>query len=120
MGNDHVATWAKSKALDGFFEPVDDMDTVAALKSIADWVDANTHYKRPAKSAFLDCADPWLIAAAVASKATIVTYEIRDPDNRSRIKIPDVAHAFNVDCIPPYAMLRVLQCLLQFDHANCN
>jgi hypothetical protein len=118
-GNDHVAAWASNTALDGFFETVDGTNTVGAYKTIAQWVEANTHYKRPAKSAFMSGADPWLIAAAIASKATIVTYEIRDPDNRARIKIPDVAHQFQIPCIPPFAMLRALKCLLQFDGAAC-
>ena len=82
-------------------------------------MEENTHYKRPAKNTFMGGADPWLIAAAMASNATIVTYEIRDPDNRARIKIPDVAHQFRILCIPPFAMLRALKCLLQFDGAGC-
>jgi hypothetical protein len=118
-GKDHVAEWATNSAPDGFFEAVDDENTVSAYKSIAEWVEAHTHYKRPAKNVFMGGADPWLIAAAMASKATIVTYEVRDPDNRARIKIPDVAREFKVACIPPFAMLRALKCLLQFDGGGC-
>jgi hypothetical protein len=118
-GNDHVAEWVNNTAPDGFFEAVDDANTVTAYKAIAHWVEANEHYKRPAKNVFMSGADPWLIAAAMASKATIVTYETRDPDNRARIKIPDVAREFKVVCIPPFAMLRSLKCLLQFDGAGC-
>jgi Domain of unknown function (DUF4411) len=118
-GKDHIAHWITNTAPDSFFIAVDDDVTVGAYKSVAGWIEANTHYKRPAKSSFMSGADAWLIASAIASKATIVTYEKRDPDNRARIKIPDVAHNFGIDCTPPYAMLRALKCLLQFDAAGC-
>lgn len=50
-------------------------------------------------------ADPWVIAHAWSTGATVVTKEM--PSNSvKRIKIPDVCRAFNVRCIDDFAFLK--------------
>ena len=51
-------------------------------------------------------ADPWVIAHALAEKATVVTKEMMTGAGSTRIKIPDVCGTFNVRCINDFAFVR--------------
>ena len=68
-------------------------------------------YKQAVKDSwFLDrtVADSWLIAAALAYDGTIVTLETqKKPDAKKRLLIPNIASAFNVECIDAVKMLRL-------------
>ena len=44
-------------------------------------------------------ADPWVVAHALHTGATVVTKETPSPPGTKRIKIPDVCRAFSVRCI---------------------
>lgn len=48
-------------------------------------------------------ADPWVIAHAMAERATVVTKEGFAP---RKIKIPDVCRAYNVPCIDDFEFVR--------------
>lgn len=55
----------------------------------------------------------WLIAAAMVHGYIIVTFERSDGNltatmKRGKVKIPDVARHFNVECIDLYEMMRRL------------
>lgn len=54
-------------------------------------------------------ADFWLFASAYRHGATIVTAEVGAPNGVKKVKIPDVAHHFNVPVITPLDFLHVLQ-----------
>lgn len=68
-------------------------------KALAEWSDNNR-------------ADAWLVAAAMAFKYTLVTFE--RPNNSlgtnktSHPKIPDIAAIFDINCIDLYTMMREL------------
>ena len=51
-------------------------------------------------------ADPWVIAHALAEKATVVTKEMITPAGSKRIKIPDVCDTFSVRCINDFEFVR--------------
>ena len=100
---DEVATWAKQQN-EAFFLPIDE-DVLPALQSIAAWTNAHTRYSESAKADFLDSADFYLVAQALAGKHTVVTNE-RSAESVHRIKIPDACIAQKVACVSPWEMLR--------------
>lgn len=63
-------------------------------------------YKPEAVTEFLSVADSWMVASANSRDFKIVTYEAGAPNGTKRVKIPDAAQAFGVQCIDPIQMLR--------------
>lgn len=61
-----------------------------------------------ARRRFLDRADPWVIAHAIAEGGAVVTLEMRDPEISQQVKIPNVCDQLNVRSINTYQMLREL------------
>ena len=53
-------------------------------------------------------ADGWLVAYAQAHNLTLVTQEVRNPDIKKRVPIPNVCEQFNVNFINTFDMLRQL------------
>ena len=99
---DELSEWAAAHA-DLFLTP--SQDTVAALGEVADWV-ANQDYTPTAIDTFLQVADYYLIAEAVARDHDVVTHEI--PANSvNRVKIPNVCIGLGVKCLTPFEMLNV-------------
>ncbi|MBN2463643.1 MAG: DUF4411 family protein [Dehalococcoidia bacterium] len=58
---------------------------------------------------FLRGADPWTIAYAKALGGRVVTFETKATRIYSKIKIPDVADQFGVECINLHKMLAELK-----------
>ena len=63
-----------------------------------------------ARRRFLDRADPWVIAHAGVDGGTVVTSEVRVPENSGKVKIPNVCDQLQVPVrsINVYQMLREL------------
>lgn len=101
-GDDELAVWVKQRG-DAFFVPAGSA-TVPALGAVTNWVYGHG-YEPAAISTFLQVADYFLVAQAVAGRHTVVTHEIAS-DSRRRIKIPDVCLGLGVRCITPFSMLR--------------
>ena len=57
---------------------------------------------------FMNRADPWVIAHAIAQGGTVVSLEGCAPNTSTKVKIPNVCSHFNVTCINTYQMLREL------------
>jgi hypothetical protein len=104
-GSDDLAEWAKLRKDSGMFVPPSDM-VQATFRQIADYVNAD--FPQPQAQAFLDGADPWVIAEAKVGNAIVVTHEILVPPNSSKVKIPNICQHFQVDCHNVYRMLRDL------------
>ena len=102
VGNDDLATWAGQRD-EKFFLPPDDV-TIPALATTAEWV-RQQKYRPAAISAFLQDADYYLIAFALAHGYVVVTHEIAS-DGVNRVKIPTVCIGLKIKCISPYQMLR--------------
>ena len=101
---DALAEWARSRRSELFAEP--DEDVQAEFVRVADHVD--THYDRSEAAAFLDGADPWIIAHAIAHGGVVVTSETRAGPEAKKPKIPNVCDVFHVKPVHYYDMLREL------------
>ena len=100
-GDDELAEWAAARG-DGFFLPPDDA-VVPALHTVSDWA-SGQGYQPAAVATFLQVADYWLVAHALAHRCIIVTHEV-PADTASKIKIPNACIGLDLRCISPYEML---------------
>lgn len=102
-GQDELAQWADTLG-DGFFlKP--DAATLPSLTTVATWVTGQPNYSPAAKNTFLQVADYYLVAQALAGRHTVVTHE--RPNNSIHIvKIPSVCLGVGVTFMNPFDMLR--------------
>ena len=70
------------------------------------WVYGNDQFTDAAKDKFGRVADGWLAAYAKESGAVVVTDEVKNPDIKKDVPIPNLCDEFGVRCINTYAMLR--------------
>lgn len=101
-GADDLATWAEARG-DGFFLRPDDA-VVPALRTVSDWATGGG-YHPAAVATFLQVADYWLVAHALAHCCIIVTHEV-PADTIRKIKIPNACIGLGLRCINPFEMLR--------------
>jgi hypothetical protein len=101
-GDDDLANWAKARG-SAFFVPPDN-PVVPALARVSEWANGQT-YERAAIATFLQVADYWLVAHALAHRCTVVTHEV-PADTIRKIKIPNACIGLTIPCINPYEMLR--------------
>ena len=101
-GQDELAKWAEERG-DGFFLKLDDA-VLPVLRTVSDWA-SNQGYQAAAVATFLQVADYWLIAHALAHNCTVVTHEV-PADTIRKIKIPNACIGLGLRCVNPYAMLR--------------
>lgn len=104
---DKVSDWVEVNK-STLFTIASDEEIQSRFIEIADFVNSHPTYKASEKDRFLDGADPWLIATASVMGLTIVTHETLAPSNSKKVKIPNVAREFGVNCISPYEMIRRL------------
>ncbi len=88
--------WVKNNLPAGFFITTVDEGVISAYEEIMLWAQRNSQYFDQAKAKFATEADGWLVAYAMANRATIVTNEQPRPQSRNRILLPDVCAQFNV------------------------
>jgi hypothetical protein len=101
-GNDQLSTWAAERGDAFFLKP--DPKMAPALAQISTWV-TGQGYDPAAVNTFLQVADYYLIAHALAHGHTIVTHE--KPDGAvKKVKIPNVCIGVGVKCVTPFEMLR--------------
>jgi len=102
-GDDDLAQWASERG-DGFFlKP--DAAALAGLGTVAAWVNGHANYSPAAKNTFLQIADYYLVAQALARKHVVVTHE--KPENSvHRVKIPNVCIGLGLKFMTPFEMLR--------------
>lgn len=101
-GADELATWATERGAEFFVKP--DAAMLPALSSVSAWA-SGQHYEPAALNTFLQVADYYLVAYALAHGYTVVTHEIASTSAK-RIKIPDACIALGVKCMTPFEMLR--------------
>ena len=101
-GDDELSEWALDRGNSFFLPP--DQATIPALKQVSAWI-SDKNYSIQAIDKFLEVADYYLVAQALAGKHAIVTHEI--PSNsRCRIKIPNACIGLGIKCLTPFQMLR--------------
>ena len=101
-GQDDLADWAKGRD-DSFFLTPDDA-VMSKLHTVGDWA-STSGYTQHATATFLNTADSWLIAHALAQDYVVVTHEVR-ADTSRKVKIPNACDHFYLQCITPFEMLR--------------
>jgi hypothetical protein len=102
VGGDDLSNWAVQRGSTFFLPP--DQRMLTTFATIGEWVQ-NQNYSPAGVSAFLQDADYYLIAYALAHNHVVVTHEIAS-DGTKRVKIPNVCIGVNVKCMTPFAMLR--------------
>lgn len=101
-GADELADWAAGRGNGFFLRP--DNTVVSALNTVSDWA-SGSGYQPAAVATFLQVADYWLVAHALAHDCTVVTHEV-PVDTVRKIKIPNACIGLGVPCMNPYQMLR--------------
>ncbi|MCY3926075.1 MAG: DUF4411 family protein [bacterium] len=71
-------------------------------------LDAGEGYREHAVEDFMSCADPFLVGAAAAVGATIVTLETPAGASRKKVKIPDACSHLEVPYEDTFEMMRNL------------
>lgn len=101
-GADELAAWADQRGGGFFLKPDEAM--LPALQTVSQWV-AGRNYAPAAVSTFLQVADYYLVAQALAHGHTVVTHEIPS-DGVKKVKIPTVCIGLGVRFMTPFEMLR--------------
>lgn len=102
-GQDDLSQWADGLG-DGFFlKP--DAAVIPALTTVATWVTGQQTYSAAAKNTFLQIADYYLVAQALAGRHVVVTHE-RPNNSIHVVKIPSVCLGVGVTYVTPFEMLR--------------
>jgi hypothetical protein len=101
-GGDDLSDWATARGRTFFLTPDDPV--VPALGSVSAWATGQT-YEAAAIATFLQVADYWLVAHALAHDFVVVTHEVPS-DSTRKIKIPNACIGLSLTCISPYEMLR--------------
>jgi hypothetical protein len=102
-GDDDLAAWAAKRGPDFFLRPVPAI--VPALGKVSSWA-TGQRYEPAAVSTFLQVADYYLVAHALAHGHTLVTHEVASASTK-RIKIPDAGIGLGVKYMTTYEMLRI-------------
>ena len=101
-GGDDLSDWTTARGRT-FFLPPDDT-VVPALVRVSAWA-TGQKYEPAAIATFLQVADYWLVAHALAHDFVVVTHEIPS-DSTRKIKIPNACIGLSLTCVSPYEMLR--------------
>lgn len=104
-GADELTDWSRQQAA-GLFRATD-ASVVAQFGAVSQWA-YGQQYEQTAINTFLQVADYYLIAHALAGSHTVVTHELPSNSTR-RIKIPNVCAGLNLRFMTPYMMLRTEQ-----------
>lgn len=101
-GDDELSEWAAQRGPEFFLKP--DASMLSVLGKISNWV-TSQHFEPAAVTTFLQVADYYLVAHALAHGDTIVTHE-KLRDSRKKVQIPNVCIGLGIKCMLPYEMLR--------------
>jgi len=101
-GADELSTWAAQQGAGFFLRPAPSV--LPSLAQVSNWA-TNQGYEPAAVNTFLQVADYYLVAQALADGHTVVTHERAAPSTK-KIMIPNVCIGLNVACMTPFEMLR--------------
>ncbi|HEX3070342.1 MAG TPA: DUF4411 family protein [Thermoanaerobaculia bacterium] len=99
---DDLADWIDQRD-PSFFLAVD-ATSFPSLSAVSGWATGN-RYDQAAVITFLQIADYYLVAQALAGKHTVVTHEVPSATTR-KIKIPDACIGLGISFMTPFQMLR--------------
>lgn len=101
-GADELAGWAAARGNGFFLKP--DAAILPALATVSSWA-TGQNYEPAAVSTFLQVADFYLVAHALAHGHVVVTHEVAAASTK-KIKIPNACIGVGVKCMSPFEMLR--------------
>lgn len=101
-GADDLTVWARARG-QAFFLPPDNA-VLPALARVSAWA-SSQKYDPAAVATFLQIADYWLVAHALAHGHVLVTHEVPS-DGLKKIKIPNACVGVGVQVMSPFEMLR--------------
>ncbi len=101
-GSDDLSKWAEKMGNRFFLAPDDAM--IEALSKVSKWVHGQ-NYRTAAIHVFLQDADYYLVAYALAHGHVLVTHEVAS-DGVRQVKIPNVCLGVQVKFKNPFEMLR--------------
>lgn len=101
-GSDELTEWASVRG-EAFFLPADEA-MLRSMPRVSEWATGQS-YRPAAVSAFLQDADYYLVAHALAHGHVVVTHEVASDGVRA-VKIPNVCIGLRIKCMTPYEMLR--------------
>lgn len=99
---DELAIWASQRGPEFFLKP--DAAILPALTSVSAWVTSQS-YEPVAVNTFLQLADYYIVAHALAYNHAVVTHEVVSTTVK-KVKIPNVCIGLNIKCMTPFEMLR--------------
>ena len=99
---DDLSIWAAKHGPNFFLKP--DAAILQVLGSVSSWA-SSQNYAPAAVNTFLQVADYYLVAHALAHGHTIVTHEVAS-NSINKIKIPNACIGLGIKCMTPYEMLR--------------
>lgn len=100
---DELSQWVDTHGEGFFLKP--DEQIFPAYGKVSNWVNEQD-YEQAAVNTFLQDADYYLVAHALAYEHTVVTHEL--PSNsRKKIKIPDVCEGLEIEYSNTFEMLRL-------------
>lgn len=102
-----LVDWLDEQASRGVMIDISDPSVQAEYKDVVSWV-IQQSYGPQHVTAFLDKADPWVIACAKTHGFVVVTQEQLAGPGTKKIKIPNVCNALGVDCCSTFEMLSEL------------
>lgn len=102
VGADELTDWMRDNG-NGLFLRTDPR-TVSQFSQVSLWV-TEQHYEPAAINTFLQVADFYLVAHALAGGHAVVTHEV-PANSTKRIKIPNVCIGLGLRFMTPYEMLR--------------
>lgn len=115
---DKLSIWAKNNRT--FFQPVTNQEVQEKFAEIGNSLNNQPTYSQSEIARFLSGADLWLIAAASVFNAKIVTHEVPVPHNSKKVKIPNLARTFDIECLDIFDLLELSQCQLIRAKQNLN
>jgi hypothetical protein len=103
VGGDDLSDWASDRGPTFFLTP--GAQVLPALQTVSTWVNGQG-YGPSAVNGFLQVADFYLVAHALAVGYTVVTHEKPGGGSIKKVQIPDVCIGLGVKCVTPFEMLR--------------
>ncbi|MGR6735225.1 DUF4411 family protein [Pseudomonas chlororaphis subsp. piscium] len=107
-GKDELAQWAKDNS--ALFHEISDERTQEAFGQVVSAIAVQSEkMKVGALDEFLSGADPWLIAKAITTGATVVTHEVLNLEVKRKFIIPNVCEMFGVPYMNTFELLNKLE-----------
>ena len=100
---DALSEWVEKRGPAFFVQP--SQASLPALANVSRWA-TGQQYTQTAVNVFLQSADYYLIAEALATGGSVVTHEV-GANTVNKIKIPNVCIGLGIKCLTPFEMLRL-------------